>query len=215
MKTAIIIMCAGEGKRWGKDYPKHIALVNGKPNVKRTHDMVVKNGFKPEDIYITVSNENGEHFPPELNLIVGNSSREIDRFRNGFPILKDYDRTIFLYGDTVYHEDDLKNILSGDGYSFYGKKQPNRLTGKPYGEIYGVVITKKDEFIKDVNQIALDFENGIIVRETGWEVYYYPHSKETKTFTELSSLTDDYDHYDEYINLMEVFFPQNTTPSLK
>ena len=215
MKTAIIIMCAGEGKRWGKDYPKHIALVNGKPNVKRTHDMVVKNGFKPEDIYITVSNENGEHFPPELNLIVGNSSREIDRFRNGFPILKDYDRTIFLYGDTVYHEDDLKNILSGDGYSFYGKKQPNRLTGKPYGEIYGVVITKKDEFIKDVNQIALDFENGIIVRETGWEVYYYPHSKETKTFTELSSLTDDYDRYDEYINLMEVFFPQNTTPSIK
>jgi hypothetical protein len=215
MKTSIIIMCAGEGKRWGKDYPKHIALVNGKPNVKRTHDMVVKNGFKPEDIYITVSNENGEHFPPELNLIVGNSSREIDRFRNGFPILKDYDRTIFLYGDTVYHEDDLKNILSGDGYSFYGKKQPNRLTGKPYGEIYGVVITKKDEFIKDVNQIALDFENGIIVRETGWEVYYYPHSKETKTFTELSSLTDDYDRYDEYINLMEVFFPQNTTPSIK
>lgn len=215
MKTSIIIMCAGEGKRWGKDYPKHIALVNGKPNVKRTHDMVVKNGFKPEDIYITVSNENGEHFPPELNLIVGDSSREIDRFRNGFPILKDYDRTIFLYGDTVYHENDLKNILSGDGYSFYGKKQPNRLTGKPYGEIYGVVITKKDEFIKDVNQIALDFENGIIVRETGWEVYDYPYSKETKTFTELSSLTDDYDHYDEYINLMEVFFPQNTTPILK
>ena len=52
MKTSIIIMCAGEGKRWGKDYPKHIALVNGKPNVKRTHDMVVKNGFKPEDLEI-------------------------------------------------------------------------------------------------------------------------------------------------------------------
>ena len=93
------------------------------------------------------------------------------------------------------------------------KKKPNRLTGKPYGEIYGVVITKKDEFIQDVNQIALDFENGIIVRETGWEVYYYPDSKEIKTFTELSSLTDDYDHYDEYINLMEVFFPKTRPPS--
>lgn len=212
MKTAIIIMCAGEGKRWVKDYPKHIALVNGKPNVKRTHDMVVKNGFKPKDIYITVSYENGTHFPTELNLIVGDSSREIDRFRNGFPILKDYDRTIFLYGDTIYHKDDLENILLGDGYSFYGKKLPNRLTGKPYGELYGIVVTKKDEFIQNVNQVASDFDNGIIFRETGWEVYNSPYSKEIKTFTELSSLTDDYDYYDEYINLIEVFFPTEHDP---
>jgi NDP-sugar pyrophosphorylase family protein len=212
MTTAVIIMCAGEGKRWGKDYPKHIALINGKPNVKRTHDMVVKNGFKPKDIYITVSNENGEHFPTELNLIVGDSSREIDRFRNGFSILKDYDRTIFLYGDTIYHIDDLEKILLGDGYSFYGKKLPNRLTGKPYGELYGIVVTKKDEFIQNVNQVASDFDNGIIFRETGWEVYNSPYSKEIKTFTELSSLTDDYDYYDEYINLIEIFFPKTRPP---
>lgn len=212
MTTAIIIMCAGEGKRWGKDYPKHMVLVNGKPNVKRTHDMVVENGFKPKDIYVTVSYENGVHFPSDLNLVVGNSSREIDRFRNGFSIMKDYDRTIFLYGDTIYHMDDLKKIIAGDGYSFYGKKEPNRLTGKPYGELYGVAITKKDEFINNVNSVATDFENGIIFRETGWEVYNSPYSKEVKTFTELSSLTDDYDYYDEFVNLMEVFFPRNTTP---
>lgn len=212
MTTAIIIMCAGEGKRWEKNYPKHMALVNGVPNVKRIHNMVVKNGFKPKDIYVTVSYENGIHFPSELNLIVGNSSREIDRFRNGFSIMKDYERIIFLYGDTIYHMDDLKKIISGEGYSFYGKKEPNRLTGKPYGELYGVVITKKDEFTENVNSVASDFDNRIIFRETGWEVYNSPYFKDLKTFTELSSLTDDYDHYDEFVNLMEVFFSTKHDP---
>lgn len=206
MKTCVIIACAGEGKRWEKKTPKQMEPVNGIPNLKRTYDMVLKFGIKSDDIFITVNMENGEHFPSEYNLVVGNSSREIDRFRNGFSIIPQYDKTIFLYGDVIYHADDLNKILSGSGYCFFGRTKGNKLTGKEFGELFGLTITLRDEFIDNVKKVALDFENGIILRELGWELYWSPYYNDLKEFQQISSLTDDYDTISEFKNLMETFF---------
>lgn len=206
MKTCVIIACAGQGKRREKKTPKQMEPINGIPNVKRIHSMVLKSGINPDDIFITVNMENGEYFPSEYNLVVGNSSREIDRFRNGFSIIPGYDKTIFLYGDVVYHTDDLTQILSGTGYTFFGRKKGNKLTGKEFGELFGISITMNDEFIDNVKKVALDFDNGVILRELGWELYRSPYHKDIKEFFELSSFTDDYDTIPEFKIIMEAFF---------
>jgi hypothetical protein len=221
MNTAIIIMCAGEGKRWEKDYPKHMAIVEGVPNVVRTHNMVIANGVSEKNIFLTVNEQNKDYFPSNFNLILGNSSREIDRFRNAFTLMKDYERTIFLYGDAIYHYRDMKQILSlnynpkldlsnknnkRNCYVFFGRTSGNPVTNKPYRELYALSIIAKEIFMDDVNKVALDFEAGKIKTEIGWQVYESLYHKKYKTFTELSYYTEDYDTLLQYEHITKCLF---------
>lgn len=245
MDTSIVIMCAGEGKRWEKDYPKQMAIVEGVPNVIRTYNMVIENNFSRKNIFITVNKDNKNYFPSDLNLIVGSSSREIDRFRNAFSLMENYERTIFLYGDVVYHYNDMKQILSLDYdpqldlsnktknrgifqlpflynvcyvnenfntqvksncYVFFGRSIGNTITGKNYRELFAISVTAKAIFMDDVNKVALDFENGKIKREIGWEIYDSLYYKRYKRFIEMSSYTDDYDSVAEYENITKCLF---------
>lgn len=226
MNTAIVIMCAGKGERWEKDYPKHMALIEGTPNVIRTHNMIVDNGFSPENIFLTVNNDNKDYFPSHLNLILGNSSREIDRFRNAFSLIKQYERTIFLYGDAIYHYRDMKTILSlnynpkldlsnknnkRNCYVFFGRTPGNPVTNKPYREIYALSVIAKEIFMDDVNKVALDFETGKIQSETGWQVYESLYHKKYKTFIEISYYTEDYDTFLQYEHITKCLFGGNNS----
>jgi hypothetical protein len=238
-------MCAGEGKRWNKEYPKQMALVEGVPNLNRIHNMIIENGFSKENIFVTVNSENKRYFPSDLNMITGSSSREIDRFRNAFTLMQDYERIVFLYGDTIYHHNDMRTILfltydpklnilnklkpqfsffapflynicylsdnftskvKSNCYTFFGSSYENSITGKSYRELFAISITDKERFIDDVNKVALDFENGNINRETGWQIYDSQYHKKYKRFIELSAYTDDYDSFSEYENITKCLF---------
>lgn len=193
----IIIMCAGIGQRWGTTFPKQLSIVQGKPNLVRTIDLLKEMVVPDDNIIVTVNQENAKHFPTSLNLYkVDTSTREIDRFRNAFSFIKNYKRVVYLYGDVVYDKADLQRIMVQDRDAFLGRTGRNRLTKKGWDEIYAVVLYDIQRFIDDVNEVAHKFETGKIGREIGWEVYN--NRPGTYQFVELSLRTDDYDTKEEY-----------------
>jgi len=188
-------MCAGKNRRWNEEYPKSLAEFKNEPNILRTVRLLNRQNISNDNILVTVNENNKSFFPKNLNLKLGSSDREIDRFRNVFDIIDNYVKVIFLYGDVLYTEDDLIKILSTEDYCFFGRSGKNPITNKLHGEILGVTTNQIENFKNDVNQVALKFERGILSRELGWEVFW--NNKKNK-FIELSFYTDDYDNIKEY-----------------
>ena len=208
----IIIACAGNSKRFSTGKPKHIEYINGEPNINRTINIL--NRLNIKNIKITVSEKNKFYFENlNIPLIIGSCEREIDRYRNIFTELED--KTIILYGDVVYDIDDLCSILSYTSKNniFFGRLFKNKLTKKPHGEIFGVIVNDKEKFIKDTNKTAKLFEEKKIQRELGWDVYRVSEKLnldirnvvKTKNFLEVSDMTDDFDTYQEYEIIKKIY----------
>lgn len=202
--VCIIIMCAGLGNRWKLSYPKQIALIQGVPNIVRTVDILLALGLNIANIKITVNEANFTFFPTNLPLFITPASdREIDRFRNVFSIINDYEKIIYLYGDVVYDKDDLNFILRHQKDAFLGSIYGNTITNKKCGEICAVVIYDIARFISNVNEVANKYESKLITREIGWEVY--SNRLGTYPFLELSDKTNDYDTVEEYLALKDFY----------
>ena len=190
-------MCAGKGDRFGlTKKPKCFSKIQGVPNIERTMDMLFGLGYKP---YCTTTTRNAKWFDRFFcDIIYGYNSVETQIFSNAFPL---EEQTVFLYGDVVYHKDDLEKILYGtDRTTFYGRYAGNPLTGKPYGELLGINVVDFERFetaVRDTNKLLA---TGVIKRAIGWEVYRV-HEKLDPTwntpinenFVELSYFTDDFD----------------------
>lgn len=175
-------------------------LVQGKPNYLRTIDILKELGV--EDVTISVCEDHWELFEYEKK-IVGSNTREIDRFRNFRNLATG--PVLFLYGDVVYHQDDLKDILthcSASITTFFGLRSGNRLTKKPDHEIKAVFVPNPLPFYIAVDIVANKFERGDIKREIGWEVYKELNNKH---FINLSQYTDDFDTPEEYQTLLRIY----------
>ena len=210
MKT--IILCAGKSNRFNQGYPKHIAKINGVPNIVRTITMLKSSGV--DDITLSVSEENIDEFKKlsmGVDFIIGKNTREIDRFRNVFDFL--IGKTLLLYGDVVYHKDDLLLILNKkkeNNNFFFGRRGRNKKTKKNYGELFAFFVNDKEKFMLNVNKTAELFERGEIKREIGWDVYKVTENVndfyiKTENFVDVSDITDDYDTYDEYLIISEIY----------
>jgi len=147
-----IIMCAGCCSRYSKEYPKHLEPICGEINYNRTIRLLNENGIN--DVFISVSAENTKHFNYP-NKILGSNKREIDRYRN--LRLHMNGNTLILFGDVVYHPDDMKLILSSLDKDIlpFGRKERNDLTNKNYGEIMGVFVRNHVQFINSFEGLLL------------------------------------------------------------
>ena len=201
MKTKIIIMCAGKGTRWCKKTPKQIAEFKGIPNILQITQMLDSENISKDDIIVIVNEKTKKYFPKTLNLQIGSDKREIDRFRNAYPFMNNCGRMIFLYGDVLYHIDDLKIILDTNIDAFLGRFGENINTNKLCSELFAVVIKNFDKFKANVDDVAYKFETKQIKREIGWEVYN--NKPDDYIFISLSLNTDDYDTCNEYKNLLK------------
>lgn len=194
-------MCAGKAKRWVQKTPKQISLINGEPNLKRTIKMLNKLLVTNEQIFIIVNKNNQKFFEGFGNIIIGSDDREIDRFRNGFNQMELAEHIVFLYGDCVYNEEDLKKICSSSKDEWFGRINPNKLTGKTNKEIVGVSIIDKERFKKAVQEVAYKFSHGALIREIGWEVL----SQLQDGLTEISDYTEDFDTGEEYLIMKKLY----------
>jgi len=199
IKTFII--CAGKSERYGKSYPKNLELILGEPIYKRTIRLLNENQIN--DISITVSEENANYFDYE-NKIIGSNEREIDRFRN---VRNYFEEALILYGDVIYHELDIKIILSNlnDEIKFFGRFPDLRYSPKkPFDEIYGVYISNKNKFFTAVDTVASNFENKIHNREIGLDVFNQLQIEKSDLIT-LSEYTDDIDIVENYNEIKDLY----------
>ena len=187
----IIIMCAGEGKRWGNylGIPKQFIEINGETLIGRTTRLLKERG---KDYYITGDDrfkKYGKVIPQSYN------DAEIDRFeRVDVPI-------IYLYGDVYYTEEALDKILNTEPKDilFFGNEN----------EIYAVRVNDLNLFYKHKDRVKRRFLTGEITRCLGWEIYkslhdipFQDHRIEGR-FILINDLTDDIDYKEDYENFVK------------
>ena len=154
-----IIMADGKGTRWQNynDIPKHLALIDGEPVIKRTVRLI-KEADSTSEVIITSHDERYEvegasRYEPKNNVL------EVDRFT--FELIED-DIT-FLYGDTVYSKEGIEKIASfvTDDVEFFGNEK----------SIVAVKIHDSKSFIDAFQKVRNLFLDGKIEKCIGWQVY--------------------------------------------
>ncbi|MCQ2551220.1 MAG: 2-C-methyl-D-erythritol 4-phosphate cytidylyltransferase [Clostridia bacterium] len=154
-----IIMADGKGTRWGmyKDIPKHLIKINGETLLGRTVRLI--NEMDEEaDVIITSHNPEYE-FEGAKRYEPLNNHLEIDRFTE--ELIED--DICFLYGDTFYREDDLKQIIASDveDLLFFGNER----------SIIAIKVKDGDLFKSHVDNVRNLFLAGKIEKCVGWQVY--------------------------------------------
>ena len=189
-----VIMCAGNGKRWGNflGIPKHLVKIKGETLLGRTTRLLKKYGIN--DYIITSSDEQYKQYGKTI--LQSYNDCEVDRFE---PV---EDKEIcYLYGDVYYTEEALKTIIETptDEILFFGSEM----------EIFAVKIVNKQLFMEHKNKVKQLYLEDKIQRCIGWEVYKSLNNIPldgyaiTERFYLINDSTDDIDCPKNYLDFVE------------
>ena len=189
-----VIMCAGNGKRWGNflGIPKHLVKIKGETLLGRTTRLLKENGIN--DYIITSSDEQYKQYGKTI--LQSYNDCEVDRFE---PV---EDKEIcYLYGDVYYTEEALKTIIETptDEILFFGSEM----------EIFAVKIVNKQLFMEHKNKVKQLYLEDKIQRCIGWEVYKSLNNIPldgyaiTERFYLINDSTDDIDCPKNYLDFVE------------
>lgn len=195
-----ILMCAGDGKRWGNflGIPKHFVEINGETLIGRTTRLLKENGI--EDYIITTSDERYKQYGKIK--AQSNNDCEVDRFEE----VED-NEICYLYGDVYYTEDCIKKIINTptDDVLFFGSEM----------EIFGVKVKNKKLFIENKNKVKQLYLENKIDRCIGWEVYKSINNLPlneyaiTNRFYLINDETDDIDFPKDYLEFKKKYKGRN------
>lgn len=155
----IVIMADGRGTRWNNymGVPKHLIEVDGEPIIARTVRLL-NQLTEGADIVVT-SHDARYEFDGARRYEPLNNHYEIDRFTEELI----QDDMCFLYGDTIYSEDALKQIIETpvDDVLFYGNNK----------SVVAVRIADADVFRTHFMKVRQLYIDGKIEKCKGWQVY--------------------------------------------
>lgn len=159
----IVIMADGKGTRWNNymGVPKHLIEIDGEPVIGRTVRLlreVADSTGSDVEIIITSHDERYE-FDGARRYEPQNNHYEIDRFTEELV----QDDMCFLYGDTLYDKETLKDILTNeaDSLMFYGNDK----------SIVAVKVSLAEDFREHFNRIKRMYLDGKIEKCKGWQIY--------------------------------------------
>jgi len=136
-----VILAAGTATRW-KNFtgvPKQLVVLNGEPLLHRTIRLLRERGVT--EIYVTVPSI-GFFGDLDAEEIVGSSELEIHKFHNA----SDHVGALLLWGDTYFTEAAIDTMLKATEFTFFGRRNGSKVTGKKWGEIFGV-LSNRDLFL--------------------------------------------------------------------
>jgi len=111
------------------------------------------------------------------------------------------DRTIILLGDVIFSVAAIRAIVASSGAVFFGRRGKNPVTGKRFGELFGLAFSEPDRA-----RLILETSSA-----AGWS-----HHQDTKLWgllekvhpgwplIEISDYTDDMDTHDDYTKRLPV-----------
>jgi hypothetical protein len=218
-KTKVLILCAGNGSKWGEylGIPKQLITINSESLLERTVRLLHENGICDIDI---VSNDE--------RLMVNNCGFfrpsgyrwTVETFYSTKDLWQE--RIIVLLGDIFYSEHAMRTIVRSDNrIQVFGRRGPSRFTKSRWQEIFAISFYQKD--IADVmyhTKVALgDAEKGGNGRL--WQFYRslagLPLNAllqtETKIFKSIDDFTDDFDTPEDYNRAIRRYeFVTSTNP---
>ena len=153
-------MADGKGTRWANymGVPKHLVEINGEPIIGRTVRLLNEMMDGNCEVIITSHDERYE-FEGSRRHEPLNNNLEIDRFTQELIA----DNTCFLYGDTYYTEEALREILDTENEDvlFFGNAK----------SIVAINVRNSAMFEKHVANVRQLFLDGKIEKCVGWQVY--------------------------------------------
>lgn len=154
-----IIMADGQGTRWNNydGIPKHLFLVDGETIIERAIRLF-KECDSTSEIIVT-SHDKRYEFKDSKRYEPLNNNIEVDRFT--YELIED--NICFLYGDTIYNEHTVKQIVKEkvNDVLFFGNEN----------SIVAIKIKKGVLFKKHVDNVKTMFLEGKITKCIGWQVY--------------------------------------------
>lgn len=213
--TRAIIICAGEGTRWG-DYlgvPKHLIEISGEPLLHRTVRLLRDFGIK--DI-VVVSKDDPRYKVPGSSQYVATLNYEenadADKFLSSRHLWNKDGRTIVLYGDVFFTLEALNTItkFQETEWTLFCRPNASRVTGHKWGECFAISFYPDShvEMEKQLHRTAALWKSGQISRCGGWELYRamtgrpdnkirHPHVMTTHYRT-IDDFTEDFDSPQDY-----------------
>ncbi len=153
-------MADGKGTRWANymGVPKHLVEIDGEPIIGRTVRLLNEMMDGKCEVIITSHDERYE-FEGSRRHEPLNNNLEIDRFTQELIA----DNTCFLYGDTYYTEEALREILDTENEDvlFFGNSK----------SIVAINVRNAAMFEKHVANVRQLFLDGKIEKCVGWQVY--------------------------------------------
>jgi len=211
-----IIICAGEGTRWG-DYlgvPKHLIVIEGETLIERSVRLLRENGVT--DISVVVKEkdpryevEGSVQYIAKLNQ---EENADADKFLSSKELWNKEGRTIVFYGDCYFTEEAMKQIVSFDKreWTLFCRPNGSRITGAKWGECFAQSFYPEDlqRHEASLHYVAQLYLNKVITRCGGWEHYRAmvgkvmygvekPHVM-TTNYVEIDDWTDDFDLPEDY-----------------
>ena len=170
----VLILCAGEGLRWNNytGVPKYKLLIEGEVLIERT----VRQFLEYTDDIVIVSN--GDLYIDGAYSYTAKKEKrykDMDKFLSSHEQWSDT-RTIIVYGDTYFTDEAVKLIATNDRpLCFYLRKGSSEITGKPWGEIFGL------SFDGSLNKFMLESLSNILFKRVvkddpppaGWTLLRY------------------------------------------
>ena len=154
-----VIMADGKGTRWNnyQNIPKHLIQINGETLLARTTRLLHKYDEQCQ-VYITTHRE---EYATEGAVLYApkNNQLEIDRFTEELIT----DDVCFLYGDTYYSEEAIRQIVETktEDILFFGTIK----------SIIAVKVKDGELFRSHVDRVRQLFLQGKIEKCIGWQVY--------------------------------------------
>lgn len=221
MHVTVVVACAGKQSRWTRPTPKHLEVMHdGVPLLARTcaqfrrhlsacgatttTTALVRAGdgdayrAAVEDLhYVDVQavEIDESDVPPACDTVL--ASFDVDCFP---------DRLLVLYGDTYFTEAAARGVAlmatapGGEDWAVVGRKWGSDLTGKRYGEIFGLFVRGKDAARRlraGIDGARELYNAGRIHRLLTWEVYRHvlgiPKNAFAGHFHHIDDFTDDFD----------------------
>ena len=189
-----VIMADGKGTRWNNymGIPKHLAEVDGEPILGRTVRLINELTAGSCEVIITSHDPRYEFKGSRRHEPIANEL-EVDRFTAELI----QDDVCFLYGDTYYTEDALKEIIltEAEDVIFFGNSK----------SIVAVKIKDSVLFTQHVQNVRTLFLEGKISRCVGWQVYqsmtgqdFSQKAVPGEKFIKLDRQTIDFNTPEEY-----------------
>ena len=154
-----VIMADGKGTRWNKyqGIEKHFIKIDGETIIERTIRLVRK--YDPTANLIVTTHKPGYEFEGVTRHEPLNNHYEIDRFT----VELIDDGVCFLYGDTYYTEEAIRQIVSNQNQSllFFGTLK----------KMVAIKVNDKKQMLIHCQKVRELFLNQQIEKCIGWQLY--------------------------------------------
>lgn len=183
-----IIMCGGEYDEFKT--PKQLSVINGEPIVMRTIRLLVNNGVKSKDIYISSNNPTFDHCSVKRlehnnNFIENKQGYWLDAF---YPTKEP---VTYIFGDVYFTDEAINKIVNykTDKNVLFGTSDAKNEQHENWGEPFAYIVNDTETFFKGINKVKNLYDKGKTKRHPiVWELYRYLHNLDIN----IQTITEDY-----------------------